>query len=117
MSSAPPDTQKANGTVYFGEYGAVHVNPNFQKESTVNSTTSPYPSSVPKLGTMAHRALAELACRGPVGLSSPEFQALTGSWRLASSVHTLRQRGWPIVTNWVRHPRREFARYTLAKEV
>ena len=68
---------------------------------------------VPLIGTMEHRALSELLARGRRGLTSPEFQAVTGSWRLGASVHALRCKGWPIETQWVESRVRRFARYTL----
>ena len=75
-------------------------------------STPPKPR-MPLTGTMEHRALAVLLERGRRGLTSPEFQAVTGSWRLGASVHALRCKGWPIETQWVESRVRRFARYTL----
>lgn len=53
------------------------------------------PPIPPKPGTLESRALAALR-QGP--LTSPEFQVLTGSWRLAATVRELRLKAWPIDT-------------------
>lgn len=76
------------------------------------ATTTP---QMPRIGTHAHRALAELAHRGAVGMTSPEYQAVAGSWRLAAAVMVLRRAGWHIVSQWVKHPNRRFTRYVLVE--
>ena len=83
------------------------------KESNMQDVTSTAKPLTPRTGTMEHRALSELLERGRGGLTSPEFQAVTGSWRLSAPVHELRRKGWPIATEWVRTRFRKFARYTL----
>jgi len=81
----------------------------------VNCNTPPLkPPRAPRLGSHAHRALAELTARGDRGLTSPAFQkSCGGSWRLASAVHELRRMGWAISDSWVRTARRSFKRYYL----
>lgn len=78
---------------------------------------SPTTPTTPLLGTVEHRALAELLERGPRGMTSPEFQAITGSWRLSAPVHKLRRKGWPVEKQWVETRARRFARYTLVLDV
>ena len=72
---------------------------------------------VPLTGTMEHRALSELLARGQRGMTSPEFQAVTGSWRLSAQVFDLRRKGWPVEKQWVETRARRFAHYTLVLEV
>ena len=84
------------------------------KESNMQDVISTPPKPrMPLTGTMEHRALSELLARGKRGVTSPEFQAVTGSWRLSAPVHELRRKGWPIATEWVHTRFRKFARYTL----
>ena len=84
------------------------------KESNMQDVISTPPKPrMPLTGTMEHRALSELLARGKRGMTSPEFQAVTGSWRLGASVHALRCKGWPITTEWVHTRFRKFARYVL----
>ena len=86
--------------------------PFFKAPNSMDAITR-RPAAMPLIGTMEHRALSELLERGRGGLTSPEFQAVTGSWRLSAPVHELRRKGWPIATEWVRTRFRKFARYTL----
>ena len=86
--------------------------PFFKAPNSMDAITR-RPAAMPLTGTMEHRALSELLARGRRGLTSPEFQAVTGSWRLGASVHALRCKGWPIETQWVESRVRRFARYTL----
>lgn len=70
----------------------------------------------PKPNTLDARALQLLRSRGT--LTSPEFQSLTGSWRLAASIHRLRKLNWPIAKAMVyaplaTSPKREIASYFL----
>lgn len=84
------------------------------KESNMQDVISTPPNPrIPLTGTMEHRALSELLARGKRGMTSPEFQAVTGSWRLGASVHALRRKGWPIATEWVHTRFRKFARYVV----
>lgn len=79
----------------------------------MDAITRRHPAAMPLTGTMEHRALSELLERGRRGLTSPEFQAVTGSWRLSAPVHELRRKGWPIETQWVHTRFRKFARYVV----
>ena len=84
------------------------------KESNMQDVISTPPKPrMPLTGTMEHRALFELLARGKRGMTSPEFQAVTGSWRLSAPVHELRRKGWPVEKQWVETRARRFARYTL----
>ena len=83
------------------------------KESNMQDAISTSKPRVPLIGTMEHRALSELLARGKRGMTSPEFQAVTGSWRLSAPVHELRRKGWPVEKQWVETRARRFARYTL----
>lgn len=40
-------------------------------------------------------------------ISHPEFEALTGSWRLAGYVHCLKKLGWPVETEHITVPSHE----------
>ena len=92
--------------------GAESQKPVF-KEPNMRDVISTSKPRVPLIGTMEHRALSELLARGKRGMTSPEFQAVTGSWRLGASVHALRRKGWPIATEWVHTRFRKFARYVV----
>ena len=92
--------------------GAESQKPVF-KEPNMRDVISTSKPRVPLIGTMEHRALSELLARGKRGMTSPEFQAVTGSWRLGASVHALRCKGWPIATEWVHTRFRKFARYVV----
>lgn len=53
-------------------------------------------------------------------LTSPDFQNLTGSWRLAAVVFTLKELNWPVQSVRIAapsysNPRREIALYFMAK--
>ena len=93
--------------------GAESQKPIFKDPNMQDVISTPPKPRMPLTGTMEHRALSELLERGRRGLSSPEFQAVTGSWRLSAPVHELRRKGWPIETQWVESRVRRFARYTL----
>ena len=85
----------------------------FCKEPNSMDAITRRPAAMPLTGTMEHRALSELLARGKRGMTSPEFQAVTGSWRLSAPVHELRRKGWPVEKQWVETRARRFARYTL----
>ena len=87
--------------------------PFFKEPNMQDVISTPPKPRTPLTGTMEHRALSELLERGRRGLTSPQFQAVTGSWRLSAPVHELRRKGWPIETQWVESRVRRFARYTL----
>lgn len=87
---------------------AVNQNPKTEDSGIVDITPR-----MPRTGTNEHRVLAELSCRGPRGLSTPDVLNIGGSWRLAASVHTLRKLGWPVRTHTVHATRRKYARYVL----
>ena len=86
--------------------------PFFKAPNSMDAITR-RPAAMPLTGTMEHRALSELLARGKRGMTSPEFQAVTGSWRLSAPVHELRRKGWPVEKQWVETRARRFARYTL----
>ena len=110
MSAAPT---KSTAPCLAKAQGAESQKP-IPKESNMQDVISTPPKPrMPLTGTMEHRALSELLARGKRGMTSPEFQAVTGSWRLSAPVHELRRKGWPIATEWVRTRFRKFARYTL----
>jgi hypothetical protein len=74
---------------------------------------------LPPPGGHARRAL-DLLLSGQ-SFTSLEFQAITGSWKLAARVDQLRHRwGWPVTTTLVPNPERlrakPIARYSLPAE-
>jgi hypothetical protein len=56
-------------------------------------------------------------------VAHPDFEAVTGSWRLAAHVHRLKRLGWPVKMD--EHPMeaykdgvsRHFGKYFLPKEL
>ena len=54
----------------------------------------PYNPRWPKENTLAEKALQVLLTGKKV--SHPQFEVLTGSWRLAAHIYTLKRLGWPI---------------------
>lgn len=56
----------------------------------------------PKSSTLAERALRFLL--NGEGITSPEFQSETKSWRLAAYVRTLKRGGWPVESAGVPFP-------------
>jgi hypothetical protein len=73
--------------------------------------------TMPRLGTLAARLLTMLS-RG-ARLTHPEFEALTGSWRLSAVVFELGLLGWQIDSVRINaptadRPDRPIARYWLA---
>ena len=54
----------------------------------------PYNPKYPKDHTLALRALTLLLTGRKI--SHPQFEAQTGSWRLAAHVHILKKLGWPV---------------------
>lgn len=70
----------------------------------------------PQPGTLAAAAL-EIFMRGE-GLTHPQFEAVSFSWRLSAVVLALKALGWPIESNDVaaptyENPHRTIARYRL----
>lgn len=70
--------------------------------------------------TLQHRCLDYLLTGRH--LTPPIFQDMTGSWRLAASVHELKDLGWPIQSSFVPAPpsasrNRYMARYWLPSKV
>lgn len=58
----------------------------------------PEPRYNPKMPP--ERILAAKALRlmlGGMQITHPEFEALTGSWRLAAHIYILRKLGWPVL--------------------
>lgn len=41
---------------------------------------------------------------GGAKVAHPDFEALTGSWRLAGYIHSLKKLGWPVKTEHVSIP-------------
>ena len=109
MNTAPT---KSTAPCLAKAQGAESQKPVF-KEPNMRDVISTSKPRVPLIGTMEHRALSELLARGKRGMTSPEFQAVTGSWRLSAPVHELRRKGWPVEKQWVETRARRFARYTL----
>ena len=93
--------------------GAESQKPIFKETNMQDVISTPPKPRMPLTGTIEHRALSELLARGKRGMTSPEFQAVTGSWRLSAPVHELRRKGWPVEKQWVETRARRFARYTL----
>ncbi len=78
---------------------------------------APFAPTLPTKGTLSHHAL-RLFAEGRM-LEHPDFEALTGSWRLGAVVFTLRALGWPVETLDIpaptdECPQRTIARYHLA---
>lgn len=53
-----------------------------------------YNPKYPADGTLAFKALTLML--GGARLSHPQFEAHTGSWRLAAHVYNLKKLGWPV---------------------
>lgn len=80
----------------------------------------PFAPTWPQPGTLADKAL-EILMTGQ-GLTHPQFEAVTFSWRLAAIVGALRELGWPVLAEDVpaptfETPHRTIARYRLAPAV
>ena len=76
----------------------------------------PFAPTWPQPGTLAATAL-HVFLRGE-GLTHPQFEAISLSWRLSHVVSVLRELGWPIETvdisaPTVENPHRCIARYHL----
>lgn len=76
----------------------------------------PFAPTWPQPGTLAARAL-EIFLRGE-GLTHPQFEAVSFSWRLSAVVAVLRELGWPIEAADIpaptyENPHRSIARYHL----
>ena len=79
----------------------------------------PFAPTWPQPETLAARAL-EIFLRGE-GLTHPQFEAVSFSWRLSAVVATLRDLGWPVAAVDIHaptfeHPHRCIARYHLPTE-
>jgi hypothetical protein len=79
----------------------------------------PFAPTWPMPGTLAADALA-IFMRGE-GITSPQFEAVTFSWRLSAVVYTLRDLGWPIESVDIpspthENPHRYIARYYLPQK-
>lgn len=79
----------------------------------------PFAPTWPQRGTLAASAL-EIFLRGE-GLTHPQFEAVSFSWRLSAVVAVLRELGWPIEAADIRAPTHEhqhrcIARYHLPAE-
>lgn len=79
----------------------------------------PFAPTWPQPGTLAAAAL-EAFLRGE-GLTHPQFEAFTFSWRLSAVVGVLKDLGWPIESIDVaaptyEHPHRTIARYHLPQK-
>ncbi len=79
----------------------------------------PFPPTYPNRSSLEGRALA-LFLQGRA-ITTPDFQEVTCSWRLAGYVGQLiNKHGWPIVAEEVPFaddPRRSIARYSMPKWV
>jgi len=77
---------------------------------------APFSPKWPSPATLADRAL-DILLSGK-RLTHPQFQELTGSWRLAAAIKVLRWLGWPVQTDELHRPgRRPIADYWLPLEV
>ena len=79
----------------------------------------PFSPTWPKRGTLADRALSILMDGRT--LDHPDFEAATGSWRLAAAVFELRCLGWSVGTVEIpapteKNPHRYVALYALPKQ-
>ncbi len=80
----------------------------------------PFEPTWPQAGTLAARLL-DIFMRGQ-SQTSPEFEAITFSWRLAAVVFALRDLGWPIESHDISAPTPEcpdriIARYRLPTDI
>src|SRR5512139_15477 len=76
----------------------------------------PFAPTWPQPGTLAATAL-EVFLRGE-GMTHPQFEAVSFSWRLSAVVAVLRELGWPIESIDIpaptyETPHRTIARYSL----
>jgi hypothetical protein len=84
--------------------------------SAVQFELGTFSPKIPECSSNAVFALALLLA--DCTLTSPEFQSLTQSWRLAAYVHTLRRNGWRVETVMIpalspKRPFRKIARYVM----
>ena len=82
--------------------------------------TPPFAPTWPHAGTLAARLLDALL-RGYTR-TSPEFESITFSWRLAAVVFVLRELGWPIESMDISAPTpecpdRQISRYWLPTDI
>lgn len=75
--------------------------------------------TLPKPATLADKLLGALL-QGE-SFTHPDWEGITASWRLAATVQTLRDYGWPVLTLPVaaptaQAPDRTIARYRLAQD-
>lgn len=74
----------------------------------------PFSPTYPPRSSLAGKALALLLTGRP--LTHPEFEAITGSWRLSEFVRALRHdHGWPVETIEIPAPTEERHGRTIAK--
>lgn len=74
--------------------------------------------------TLPGPGLAQVALRMLMtgqSMTTPDFQAVTGSWRLAAYVRELRALGWPVLSREVsrpipENPNRHIAAYWLSDD-
>ena len=62
----------------------------------------PFSPQFPPASSLSHTALKLLLSGRP--LTHPEFEDLTGSWRLGAYICTLRELCWPVQTNDIPSP-------------
>lgn len=63
-----------------------------------------YQPRYPIQGTMAAKALRLMLTGAKV--AHPDFEAVTGSWRLAAHIYVLKKLGWPVMKELVPMPGR-----------
>lgn len=85
-------------------------------EQTSFLAPPPFVPAWPQPGTLAASAL-EIFLRGE-GLTHPQFEAVSFSWRLSAVVAVLRDLGWPIEADDIpaptfENPHRLISRYRL----
>jgi hypothetical protein len=71
------------------------------------------PPQCPQRGTLAYRLLGMFA--EGARLTHPDFQALTGSWRLAAVAFELGLLGWPLTVERIAAPTPERPDRTIAR--
>lgn len=80
----------------------------------------PFAPIWPKANTL-HSTALQMFLEGK-RLDHPSFNEMTGSWRLAAVVKTLKKLGWPIATSRIpapsaNSPQREIALYRLPASI
>lgn len=64
-----------------------------------------YNPKYPPEASLTSKALRSML--GGAKISHPTFEALTGSWRLAGYIHSLKKLGWPVKTEHISIPSHE----------